>query len=192
MKNMILGLVFTAILFTPWADRSAKTTNPKRKDGGASTTKKSKLPRIKWTPLQVFISTKYASTTVIFLHANVSTYSNQELSEIYETVCQRNHEEKEGQHNSPYIKIQVNPLQIHCNCQITKQLILNRLPLQFQQAARKMPSSVKGWSDLFIKCPDIGEAILGPLDVESALACRMVCTEWRHLVNNFKPGMVGS
>lgn len=50
-----------------------------------------------------------------------------------------------------------------------------------------MPASVKGWSDLFIKCPDIGEAILQPLDVESALACRMVCTEWRHLVNNFKP-----
>ena len=126
-----------------------------------------------------------------FLHANVSTY-NQELSEIYETVCQRNHDEKEGQHNTPSIKIQVNPSQIHCNCQITKQLILNRIPLQFQQAARKMPSSVKGWSDLFIKCPDIGEAILRPLDVESALACRMVCTEWRHLVNNFKPGMVGS
>ena len=37
--------------------------------------------------------------------------------------------------------------------------------------------TVKGWSDLFTKCPDIGDAILQSLDVESSLACR--CGRYR-------------
>ena len=124
---------------------------------------------------------------IFYLHANVPRY-NQESSEIYETVCQRNHDEKVNT-ISPLSKIHIFKKKIYCLCQITKQLILNRILFQFQLTTRKMPSPVKGWSDLFIKCPDIGEAILQPLDAESALACRMVCKEWRHLVNNFKPGM---
>ena len=42
--------------------------------------------------------------------------------------------------------------------------------------SRKM-GTVKGWSDLFTKCPDIGDAILQSLDVESSLACR--CGRYR-------------
>ena len=48
-------------------------------------------------------------------------------------------------------------------------------------------ATVEGWSDLFTKCQDIGDAILQCLDVESSLACRLVCKDWRYVVNNFKP-----
>jgi len=48
-------------------------------------------------------------------------------------------------------------------------------------------ATVQGWSDLFIKCQDIGDAILQNLDVESSLACRLVCKDWRYVANNFKP-----
>ena len=49
----------------------------------------------------------------------------------------------------------------------------------------KMPPP--NWSHLFSSCPDIGDSILQNLDIESSLACRLVCQDWRQLVNKFKP-----
>ena len=47
-------------------------------------------------------------------------------------------------------------------------------------------SRQKDWRDLFTECPEAQEIILGRIDLESALACRLVCQEWRETVNCFK------
>ena len=47
-------------------------------------------------------------------------------------------------------------------------------------------SSQEDWENLFRKCPEAREIILDSLDLESALACRLVCKEWRVTVNYFK------
>ena len=47
-------------------------------------------------------------------------------------------------------------------------------------------SSQKGWRNLFTECHEAREIILGRIDLESALACRLVCKEWRETVNCFK------
>ena len=47
-------------------------------------------------------------------------------------------------------------------------------------------SSQKDWENLFEMCPEAREIILYSLDLESALACRLVCKEWRVTVNCYK------
>ena len=47
-------------------------------------------------------------------------------------------------------------------------------------------SNKKPWEYLFTKCSDAREIILDSLDLESALACRLVCKEWRVTVNCYK------
>ena len=47
-------------------------------------------------------------------------------------------------------------------------------------------SSRKDWRNLFTECHEAREIILGRIDLESALACRLVCQEWRETVNCFK------
>ena len=47
-------------------------------------------------------------------------------------------------------------------------------------------SSQEDWENLFRKCPEAREIILGRIDLESALACRLVCKEWRVTVNYYK------
>ena len=47
-------------------------------------------------------------------------------------------------------------------------------------------SSQEDWENLFTKCPDAREIILDSLDLESALACRLVCKEWRVTVNYYR------
>ena len=47
-------------------------------------------------------------------------------------------------------------------------------------------SSRKDWRNLFTECHEAREIILGRIDLESALACRLVCKEWRETVNCFK------
>ena len=47
-------------------------------------------------------------------------------------------------------------------------------------------SSQEDWENLFRKCPDAREIILDSLDLESAVACRLVCKEWRVTVNYYK------
>ena len=47
-------------------------------------------------------------------------------------------------------------------------------------------SRQKDWRDLFTECPEAQEIILGRIDLESALACRLVCKEWRETVYCFK------
>ena len=47
-------------------------------------------------------------------------------------------------------------------------------------------SSQKDWENLFKVCPEAREIILYSLDLESALACRLVCKEWRKTVNYYR------
>ena len=47
-------------------------------------------------------------------------------------------------------------------------------------------SRKKGWKDLFRTCPEARGIILDRIDLESALACRLVCKDWRDTVNNYK------
>ena len=47
-------------------------------------------------------------------------------------------------------------------------------------------SGQEDWENLFRKCPEAREIILGRIDLESALACRLVCKEWRVTVNYYK------
>ena len=47
-------------------------------------------------------------------------------------------------------------------------------------------SSQEDWENLFRICPEAREIILGSVDLESALACRLVCKEWRVTVNYYK------
>jgi len=42
------------------------------------------------------------------------------------------------------------------------------------------------WMNLFKKCPDAQAIILDSVGLESALACRLVCQEWRVTVNYYK------
>ena len=42
------------------------------------------------------------------------------------------------------------------------------------------------WENLFRKVPEAHAIILDSLDLESALACRLVCKEWRVTVNYYK------
>ena len=46
-------------------------------------------------------------------------------------------------------------------------------------------SNEKPWEHLFTKCSDAREIILDSLDLETALACRLVCKEWRETVNHY-------
>ena len=46
-------------------------------------------------------------------------------------------------------------------------------------------SSQEDWENLFTKCSDAREIILDSVDLESALACRLVCKEWRVTVNHY-------
>ena len=47
-------------------------------------------------------------------------------------------------------------------------------------------SSHSDWKNLFKKCPDAQKIILDSVDLESALACRLVCKDWRVTVNYYK------
>ena len=47
-------------------------------------------------------------------------------------------------------------------------------------------SSQEDWENLFTKCSDAQAIILESLDLESALACRQVCKEWRVTVNGYR------
>ena len=47
-------------------------------------------------------------------------------------------------------------------------------------------SSQEDWKNLFKKCPDAREIILDSVGLESALACRLVCKEWRVTVNYYR------
>ena len=47
-------------------------------------------------------------------------------------------------------------------------------------------SSRKDWRNLFTECHEAQEIILGRIDLESALACRLVCTEWNETVDCYK------
>jgi len=44
----------------------------------------------------------------------------------------------------------------------------------------------KPWKDLFRTCPEARDIILDRMDMESALACRVVCKDWRATINNYK------
>ena len=46
-------------------------------------------------------------------------------------------------------------------------------------------SNEKPWEYLFTKCSDAREIILDSLDLETALACRLVCKEWRETVDYY-------
>ena len=47
-------------------------------------------------------------------------------------------------------------------------------------------SRKEDWKDLFRKCPEAQKIILDRMDMESALACRLVCKDWRNTVNYYK------
>ena len=47
-------------------------------------------------------------------------------------------------------------------------------------------SSQEDWENLFSKCPEARAIILDRVGLESALACRLVCKEWRVTVNYYK------
>ena len=47
-------------------------------------------------------------------------------------------------------------------------------------------SSQADWENLFKKCPDAREIILDSVGLESTLACRLVCKEWRVTVNYYR------
>ena len=47
-------------------------------------------------------------------------------------------------------------------------------------------SSQEDWENLFTKCSDAQAIILESLDLESALACRLVCKEWRAIINCYR------
>ena len=47
-------------------------------------------------------------------------------------------------------------------------------------------SSRKDWRNLFTECHEAREIILGRIDLKSALACRLVCTEWNETVDCYK------
>ena len=47
-------------------------------------------------------------------------------------------------------------------------------------------SNQEDWENLFRKCPEAREIILDSMDLESALACRLVCKDWRATVNKYK------
>ena len=50
----------------------------------------------------------------------------------------------------------------------------------------KEGSSQEDWENLFTNCSDARAIVLDSLDLESALACRLVCKEWRVTVNGYK------
>jgi len=45
----------------------------------------------------------------------------------------------------------------------------------------------KKWKDLFKEGYEVAEMVLGLIDIESFLACRLVCRDWRSAVNTFQP-----
>ena len=49
----------------------------------------------------------------------------------------------------------------------------------------EVTSNKKPWEYLFTKCSDAREIILDSLDLETALACRLVCKEWRETVDYY-------
>jgi len=59
-------------------------------------------------------------------------------------------------------------------------------PMQFQKDLD--PNKDKKWKDLFhVTLPEATETMLGSLDHETFLACRLVCQGWREAVNKYKP-----
>ena len=47
-------------------------------------------------------------------------------------------------------------------------------------------SSQEDWKNIFMKCAEARAIILDSAGLESALACRLVCKEWRVAVNCYK------
>ena len=47
-------------------------------------------------------------------------------------------------------------------------------------------SSQEDWKNLFRKCRGAREITLDSVDLETALACRLVCKEWRVTVNCYR------
>ena len=47
-------------------------------------------------------------------------------------------------------------------------------------------SSQEDWKNLFTKCSDAREIIFDSVGLESALACRLVCSDWRLTVDFYK------
>jgi len=58
--------------------------------------------------------------------------------------------------------------------------------MEAKMESLSVSSSQEDWESLFRKCPEAREIILGRIDLESALACRLVCKEWRVAVNYYK------
>ena len=55
------------------------------------------------------------------------------------------------------------------------------------QEKREKENKLEGFArNLFRNCPEAREIILDSLDLETALACRLVCQEWRETVNYYK------
>ena len=54
-----------------------------------------------------------------------------------------------------------------------------------QSQTLEVTSNKKPWEYLFTKCSDAREIILDSLDLETALACRLVCKEWRETVDYY-------
>ena len=44
----------------------------------------------------------------------------------------------------------------------------------------------KDWAGLFEVCPHLEEKVIDSLDLESALACRLVCQSWRDTISEDK------
>jgi len=52
----------------------------------------------------------------------------------------------------------------------------------------KNPNGDKKWKDVFqVTVKEVTETILGSLDYETFLACRLVCQDWRKAVNKYHP-----
>ena len=60
------------------------------------------------------------------------------------------------------------------------------MPAEMDSLTCEEGSSQEDWKNLFNKCTEAREIILDNIDLESALACRLVCKDWRVTVNYYK------
>ena len=60
------------------------------------------------------------------------------------------------------------------------------LPSEMEGVTLGEGSSQADWKNLFRKCPEAREIILDGIDLESALTCRLVCKDWRIVVNYYR------
>ena len=74
----------------------------------------------------------------------------------------------------------------HCSKQKNKFDISLEMETEMEGLTLGEGSSQKDWKNLFRKVPEAREIILDSIDLESALACRLVCKDWRVTVNYYK------